>query len=75
MELTSKHASFRWTQEHQQAFYLVKEALASDTVMAHPRTDPPCLLYFEASNYAVNANSLRQLEAWGRSSVISILGS
>ena len=34
---TRKHAHFHWTQEHQQAFDLLKEELARDTVMTHPR--------------------------------------
>ena len=50
---TRKHARFHWTQEHQQAFDLLKEELARDTVMTHPRTDQPYLLHCHTSDYAV----------------------
>ena len=55
VELTRKNARFHWTGRHQLAFDHLKEALASDQVMAHPRTDQPYLLYTDACDYAVGA--------------------
>ena len=53
--LTKKHARFHWGESQQQAFQMLKEALISDQVMAHPQTDKPYLLYTDACDYAIGA--------------------
>ena len=53
--LTRKNAHFKWDQEKQAAFDSLKAALASDQVMAHPKTDQEYLLYTDACDYAVGA--------------------
>ena len=53
--LTRKHARFIWTQEHHRAFETLKQALTSDTVMAHPRCDQEYKLYTDACDYAIGA--------------------
>ena len=53
MELTHKNTRFKWDQQKQQAFDILKTALASEEVMAHPKTDQEYLLYMDACDYPV----------------------
>ena len=53
--LTKKNARFQWDQPQQNAFQNLKQALISDQVMAHPKTDQPYLLYTDACDYAIGA--------------------
>ena len=55
VHLTRKNIRFAWGQDQQEAFDKLKEALVSDQVMAHPRTDAPYQLYTDACDYAIGA--------------------
>ena len=55
VELTRKNYKFAWSDRQQQAFDTLKAALMSDTVMAHPDTQKPYLLYTDACDYAIGA--------------------
>jgi hypothetical protein len=54
-QLTKKNESFKWTDCHQQAFESLKDALTSDSVLAHPKFDQPFILSTDASDYAISA--------------------
>ena len=51
--LTRKNVRFQREPKHQLAFDVLKAALTSDTVMAHPQTEKPYLLYTDACDYAI----------------------
>ena len=53
--LTKKNTRFQWAEAQQQAFDALKQALISEQVMAHPKTDQPYLLYTDACDYAIGA--------------------
>lgn len=53
VELTRKNVRFKWTERRQRAFEDLKQDLVSDSVMAHPQTDKPYLLYTDACDYAI----------------------
>ena len=55
VELTCKNIRYEWTSKHQEAFDLLKKALTTEQVMAHPQTDKPYLLYTDACDYAIGA--------------------
>jgi hypothetical protein len=52
---TRKDAKFCWSEPQQTSFEALKEALTSDTVLAHPEFDKPFILSCDASNYAISA--------------------
>jgi transposase InsO family protein len=54
-QLTKKDAKFEWSEAQQLSFDKLKDALTSDSVLAHPRFDLPFILSCDASNYAVSA--------------------
>ena len=62
VHLTKKNVRFEWTDKQQTAFDLLKNALVSDHVMAHPQTDKPYLLYTDACDYAIGAILCQQDE-------------
>jgi hypothetical protein len=51
--LTRKSVPFVWEPKCQEAFELLKAALVSPSVMAHPDVDRPYSLYTDACDYAV----------------------
>jgi len=53
--LTRKDAKFNWSEPQQSSFDTLKEALTSDSVLAHPEFDKPFILSCDASNYAISA--------------------
>ena len=53
VHLTKKNVRFEWKEPQQTAFEQLKQALVSDHVMAHPRTDQPYFLYTDACDYAI----------------------
>ena len=53
--LTKKNANFTWTEECENAFQLLKNALISPPILAYPEYDKPFQLYTDASSYAVGA--------------------
>jgi hypothetical protein len=54
-QLTKKDEKFVWTDLQQQAFDNLKDALTSDSVLAHPRFDQPFILSTDASDLAISA--------------------
>jgi hypothetical protein len=54
-QLTRKDGKFVWTDLQQQAFDNLKDALTSDSVLAHPRFEQPFILSTDASDYDVSA--------------------
>jgi hypothetical protein len=53
--LTRKDEKFSWSEPQQTSFDSLKEALMSDSVLAHPEFDKPFILSVDASNYASSA--------------------
>ena len=53
--LTRKDAKFNWSEPQQTSFDTLKEALKSDSVLAHPEFDKPFILSCGASNYSISA--------------------
>ena len=53
VHLTKKHVRFEWKEPQQTAFEQLKDALVSDHVMAHPKTNEPYFLYTDACDYAI----------------------
>jgi hypothetical protein len=54
-QLTRKDVKFCWSEPQQSSFDALKEALTSDSVLAHPDFDKPLILSCDASNYAISA--------------------
>jgi hypothetical protein len=54
-QLTKKDEEFIWTDLKQQAFDNLKDALTSDSVLAHPRFNQPFILSTDVSDYAISA--------------------
>jgi hypothetical protein len=54
-QLIRKDMKFRWSEPQQTSFDALKEALISDSVLAHPEFDKPFILGCDASNYAISA--------------------
>jgi hypothetical protein len=52
-ELTKKNVKFRWTDECQNAFEKLKQALCEAPVLIHPDPTQPYVLYTDASDLAV----------------------
>ena len=53
--LTRKDFKFCWSEPQQTSFDALKEALTSESVLAHPEFDKPFILSCDASNYAISA--------------------
>jgi hypothetical protein len=53
--LTRKDEKFCWSEPQQSSFDALKEALTSDSVLAHPESDHPFILSCDASNYVISA--------------------
>jgi hypothetical protein len=54
-QLTRKDVTFYWLEPQQTSFDALKEALTSDSVLAHPEFDKPFILSCDAFNYAISA--------------------
>jgi hypothetical protein len=54
-QLTRKDVKFCWSEPQQISFDALKEALTSDSVLAHLEFDKPFILSCDASNYAISA--------------------
>jgi hypothetical protein len=55
MQLTQKDSKVCWSEPQQTSFDALKEALTSDSILAHPEFDKPFILSCDASNYAISA--------------------
>jgi hypothetical protein len=53
--LTRKDTKFSWAEPQHTSFESLKEALTSDSVLAHPKFDKPFILCCDTSNYAISA--------------------
>jgi hypothetical protein len=54
-QLTWKDEKFCWSEPQQTSFGALKEALTSESVLAHPEFHKPFILSCDASNYAISA--------------------
>jgi hypothetical protein len=54
-QLTRKDVKFSWSEPQQASFDALKEALTSDSILAHPEFDKPFIRSCDASNYAISA--------------------
>jgi hypothetical protein len=54
-QLTRKDVKFCWSEPQQTSFDALKEALTSESVLAHPEFHTPFILSCDASNYAISA--------------------
>ena len=54
-ELLKLHAAFDWEDRHEQAFTALKEALATNHMLAYPDPNKPFTLYTDASDVGVGA--------------------
>ena len=55
LTLTRKDFKFCWSEPQQTSFDALKDALTSESVLAHPEFDKPFILSCDASNYAISA--------------------
>jgi hypothetical protein len=53
--LTKKNVKFKWTTEHQQAFYSLKNSLTREVVLAYPDLSVPFEIYTDASKYQIGS--------------------
>jgi transposase InsO family protein/predicted aspartyl protease len=70
-KLTEKGAKFRWTQECQEAFETLKEALITTPILSYPRAEGQYILDTDASNKALGA-VLQQIQD-GKEKVIAYM--
>jgi hypothetical protein len=49
------NAKFCWSKPQQNSFDALKEALTSESVLAHPEFDNPFILSCDGSNYVLSA--------------------
>ena len=61
-ELTKKHRHFRWTDECQKAFEILRDALTEAPILAFPDINKPYKVYTDASNYAIGAALVQETE-------------
>ena len=54
-DLTSSKATFKWTDQHQVAFFKLKEALSSSPVLDYPRQSDTFVLTTDASEHGLGA--------------------
>lgn len=54
-QLTTKHATFHWEDEHQQSFEMLKQSLLESPILKYPDFSRPFVLDTDASNIAVGA--------------------
>jgi hypothetical protein len=62
INLTKKHARFKWNQECQTAFEYLKESLVVVPLLAYPDTNKPYVLYTDASDSCIGACLTQQTE-------------
>lgn len=60
--LTRKHAKFKWTKEAQEAFETLKQCLVKAPILAFPDISAPFQLYTDASQYALGAVLMQEIE-------------
>ena len=51
-QLTRKDAEFKWTQQHQECFHMLKDYLETAPILRYPDPTANYILYTDASNYA-----------------------
>ena len=51
--LTKKHAQFKWTDEHQKSFEMLKASLTAEPILKLPEMGKPFQLFTDASNNAI----------------------
>jgi phospholipid-translocating ATPase len=71
-DLTKLREPFRWGPEQQRAFDILKHALVTAPILAHPDVSRPYILYTDASDKAIGA-ILVQKDDEGIERVISYL--
>ena len=54
-DLTKKHARWKWTSQHQEAFDKLRTVLSTDVMQHHPDLNKPYEVYSDASATAVGA--------------------
>ena len=54
-DLTKKHARWKWTSQHQEAFDKLRTVLSTDMMQHHPDLNKPYEVYSDASATAVGA--------------------
>ncbi len=54
-QLTEKNRKFEWTEECEEAFYLLKTKLMSAPILAYPNSSDPYILDTDASQFGVGA--------------------
>jgi hypothetical protein len=60
--LTGKDTKFNWSERRQNTFDALKEAMTSDSFLAHSKFDRLFILSYDASNYAISAVLSQQHE-------------
>ena len=69
LNLTRKDVIFKWTDECQRSFEIMRDILCSDPVLAYPDFDLPFILDTDASNFAIGA-VLSQVHEDGKEHVV-----
>ena len=70
--LMRKDTKFQWSETQQNSFDALKEALTSESVLAHPEFDKPFILSCDVSNYAISAILSQEFE--GKEKSLSFAG-
>ena len=53
--MTSKQATWNWTQEHQKAFKLMKKSIFRETLLVYPNFSKPFVIHTDASKVLLGA--------------------
>lgn len=70
LQLLKKDRNFKWTEQLDQQFNLVKKLFSDTVVLQHPDTSKPYYLQTDASNYALGGQ-LYQLDEEGQIAVVA----
>lgn len=62
INLTKKYAKFKWTDESQHAFDHLKQNLTRVPLLGYPDTSKPNVLYTDASDKAIGACLVQEVE-------------
>ena len=55
IDLTKKHARFRWESQHQEAFQFIKDSLTVVPLLVYPDPNKPYVLYTDASDKCIGS--------------------
>lgn len=61
-DLTRKNATYEWTQEHQNAFVQLKQAIASQPIVIPPDPTKPFQLLTDASDRCIGAVLCQEID-------------